>query len=155
MWLASMVEKSLMEGLLVLLCFPRSSLNEWICSEGLLPTKEDDILKQSRAFLRIRWLSSSSYPDSRPLTMETAIFVKSHLKKWLFSLPTGANRLLELGKSTGILGIKLHSRWSFTPCNRKSSNQNFNWRSLEFLETRSTLRGQLFMLNNFCSYGNT
>jgi hypothetical protein len=89
-----------MEGLLVLLHFLQSSLNEWICSEGLLPTKEDDMLKQSQAFLSIRWLSFSSCSDSRPRTMETAIFVKSHLKKWLFSLPRGANQRLELSKSS-------------------------------------------------------
>ncbi len=108
MWLVRMMEtlESLMEELSVLLHFPspRSSLNEWICSEGLLPTKEDDILKQSQAFLSIRWLSASSCSDSWPLTMpvETAIFVKSHLKKWLFSLPTwrGVNKLLELSKSS-------------------------------------------------------
>ncbi len=58
-------------------------------------------------------------------------------------------------KNTGILGIKLHRGWSFTPCNRKPLNENFSWRSLEFQESRSTLRGPLFMLNNFCSYGNT
>ncbi len=42
-------------------------------SEGLLSTKEDDILKQSQAIWSIRWLSSSSCPDSWPLTKETAI----------------------------------------------------------------------------------
>jgi hypothetical protein len=77
-----------------------SSLNELICSEGLLPTKEDDVLKQIYAFLRIRWLSASSCSDSGPLTTETAIFVKSHLKIWLFSLPTGTNKLLELSKAS-------------------------------------------------------
>ncbi len=88
MSLVRLVEKSLMEGLQVWLHYPRSSLNEWICSEGLLPTKEDDILKQ-RQSLSIRWLSASSCSDSGQLTMETAIFVKSHLKKWLFSLSRG------------------------------------------------------------------
>ncbi len=88
MSLVRMVEKLLMEGLPVLLHFPRSSLNEWICSEGLLHTKEDDILKQSQSFFSIRWLSDSSCSDSGSLTMETAIFVKSHLKKWLLSLPS-------------------------------------------------------------------
>ncbi len=92
MSLVRLAEKSwlLMEGLPVWLHFPRSSLNEWICSEGLLPTKEDDILKQRQSFLSIRWLSASSCSDSGSLTMETAIFVKSHLKKWLLSLPRGA-----------------------------------------------------------------
>jgi hypothetical protein len=70
-----------MEALTVLLHFPRSSLNEGICSEGLLPTKEDDTLKQRQSFLSIRWLSASSCSDSGSLTMEAAIFVKSHLKK--------------------------------------------------------------------------
>ncbi len=79
-----------MEGLPVLLHSPRSLLNEWICSEGLLPTKKDDILKQCQVFFSIRWLSASSCSDSGSLTMETAIFVKSHLKKWLLSLPRGA-----------------------------------------------------------------
>jgi len=99
MSLVRLVEKSLMEGLPVWLHFPRSSLNEWICSEGLLPTKEDDILKQRQSFLSIRWLSASSCSDSGSLTMETAIFVKSHLKKWLLSLPRGVNQSLELSKS--------------------------------------------------------
>ncbi len=99
MWLVGMVEKLLMGGLPVLLHFPQYLLNEWICSEGLFPTKEDDILKQSQAFLSIRWLSSSSCSYSGPLTMEIAIFVKSHLKKWLISLPRGANQLL-LSKSS-------------------------------------------------------
>ncbi len=89
MSLVRMVEKSLMEGSQVWLHFPRSSLIVWICSEGLLPTKEDDILKQRQAFFSIRWLSASSCSDSGSLTMETAISVKSHLKKWLFSLPRG------------------------------------------------------------------
>jgi hypothetical protein len=40
-----------------------------------------DILKQRQSFLSIRWLSASSCSDSGSLTMETAIFVKSHLKK--------------------------------------------------------------------------
>ncbi len=69
-----------MEGLPVLLHFPRFSLNERICSEGLLHTKEDGILKQSQESLTIKLPSASSCSDSRPLTMETAIFVKSHLK---------------------------------------------------------------------------
>ncbi len=88
--LVRMMEKLLMEASQVLLLFPRSSLNEWICSDGLLPTKEDDILKQRQLFFSIRWLSTSSCSDSGSLTMETAIFVKSHLTKWLFSLPRGA-----------------------------------------------------------------
>ncbi len=90
MSLVRMVEKLLMEGLPVLLHFPQSSLNEWICSEGLLPTKEDDILKQRQSLFSIRWLSASCCSDSGPLTMETAIFVKSRLKKWLFALSRGA-----------------------------------------------------------------
>jgi hypothetical protein len=51
--------------------------------------KEDDILKQRQAFLSIRWLYASSCSDSGSLTMETAIFVKSQLKKSLLSLPRG------------------------------------------------------------------
>ncbi len=96
MSLVRMVEKSLMEGLPVLLHFPRFSLNEWISGEGLLHTKEDDILKQSQAFLSIRWLSASSCSDPGSLTMETAMFVKSHLKKWLLSLPRGAKNSVNL-----------------------------------------------------------
>ncbi len=90
MSLVRKVEKSLMEGLPILLHFPRFSLNEWITCEGLLHSKEGNILKQSQAFLSIRWLSASSCSDSGSLTMETAIFVKSHLKKWLLSLPRDA-----------------------------------------------------------------
>ncbi len=80
-----------MEGLPVLLHFPQSSLKERICSEGFLPTKkkEDDILKQIQAFFCTKEISASSSPDSQPLTTETAIFVKSHLKKLLFSFPRG------------------------------------------------------------------
>ena len=96
MSLVRLVEKSLMEGLPVWLHFPRSSLNEWICSEGLLPTKEDDILKQRQSFLSIRWLSASSCSDSGSLTMEAAIFVKSRLKKWLLSLPRGVKTSVNL-----------------------------------------------------------
>jgi hypothetical protein len=45
--------------------------------------KEDDILKQRQSFFSIRWLPTSSRAcsDSGSMTMETAIFVKSHLKK--------------------------------------------------------------------------
>ncbi len=72
-------------------------------------TKEDDVLKQSQAFFSIRWLSTSSCSDSESLTMETAIFVKSHLKKWLLSpwLPRGANKRLDLSKSsnTGVYWV--------------------------------------------------
>ncbi len=97
MSLVRTLEKSLMEGLPVVLHFPcRSSLNEWICSEGLLSTKEDDILKQRQSFFSIRWLSSSSCSDSGSLTMETAIFVKSHLKKWLLLLPKNSVKLVNL-----------------------------------------------------------
>ncbi len=43
------------------------------------------MMKQSQAFLCIRWLSftGSSCSGSWPLTMETAIFVKSHVKSHL------------------------------------------------------------------------
>jgi len=112
MSLVRMVEKSLMEGLPVLLHFPRSSLNEWICSEGLLPTKEDDILKQRQSFLSIRWLSASSCSDSGSLTMETAIFVKSHLKKWLLSLPRGVKTSVNPVNLVILDLLSLLSRWA-------------------------------------------
>jgi hypothetical protein len=70
-----------MEALLVLLHFPRSYLDEPVCSERLLPSEEDDILNQTRAFFSTRWLSAISSSDSQPLTTETAIFVKSHLNR--------------------------------------------------------------------------
>ncbi len=53
------------------------------------PTQENDVLKQIQAFFSTTGLPASSYPDSDPPTIETAIFVKSHLKKRLFSLPRG------------------------------------------------------------------
>ncbi len=52
--------------------------------------------------LGIRWLSASSCSDSGSLTMETAIFVTSHLKKWLLSLPRGALELSKSSKSSNI-----------------------------------------------------
>ncbi len=85
-------------------CCTFLDLNEWICSEGLLPMKEDDILKQRQSFYSIRWLSASSCSDSGSLTMETAIVAKSHLKKWLSSLPRGVNQGLEI--------LSLRSRWA-------------------------------------------
>jgi hypothetical protein len=62
------------------------------------PTKEDDILKQRQAILPVstRRLSASSCSDSRSLTMKSAIFVKSHLKRWLLSLPRGAKNSVNL-----------------------------------------------------------
>jgi hypothetical protein len=42
-----------------------------------------------QAFFSTTGLPASSHPDSHPPTIETAIFVKSHLKKRLFSLPRG------------------------------------------------------------------
>ncbi len=59
------------------------------------PYSSELFLKQIQEFFSTRGLPSSSYPDSLPPTIETAIFVKSHLKTWLFSLPRGA---LELSK---------------------------------------------------------
>jgi hypothetical protein len=47
----------------------------------LFPTQVNDVLRQIQAFSSKRGLPSSSYPDSHPPTTETAIFVKSHLKK--------------------------------------------------------------------------
>jgi hypothetical protein len=47
----------------------------------LFPTQENDVLKQIQAFFSTTGLPTSSYPDSHPPTTETAIFVKSHLKK--------------------------------------------------------------------------
>ncbi len=103
MRLVGIVEKLLMEGLHVLrlLHFPLSSLNERICSEGLLATKEDDIMKQIQAFFCTKGISACSSPDSQPVTTETAIFVKSHARKRLFSLPSGTlePRIWRMGSS--------------------------------------------------------
>ncbi len=74
------------------------SKNKWICSEGLFPRQEDDVLKQIQAFY-------SSYPDSHPPTIETAIFVKSRVKEWLFSLPRGLLLVVHIRKLTGILKL--------------------------------------------------
>jgi hypothetical protein len=71
-----------MEGSPVSLHFPRSSLNEQICSEGLLPSEDDDILKQIQAFFS----TCQSRSDSQPLTTETAIIVE---RSWLASVLTG------------------------------------------------------------------
>ncbi len=76
--------------------FARFSQIEWIWSEGLLPTQKNDVLKQMRAFFSTMEPPITSFPDSHPPTTETAIFVKSHLKTWLFSLPRGANQLSNL-----------------------------------------------------------
>ncbi len=119
MSLVGMVEKSLMERLPVLLQFSRSSLNEWICSEGLLPTKEDGILKQRQSFFSIRWLSASSCTDSGSLTMETAIFVKSHLKKWLLSLTRGAKSSVN---PVNLIILDLLSFLSWWACARRAAS---------------------------------
>ncbi len=119
MSLVRIVEKSLMEGLPVLLHFPRSSLNEWIYSEGLLPSKEDDILKQRQSLLSIRWLSASSCSDSGSLTIETAIFVKSHLKKWVLSLPRGAKNSVNPVNLVILDLLSLLSRWA---CARRAGS---------------------------------
>ncbi len=107
-----MVEKSLMEALQVSLHFPRSSLNERICSEGLLPMKEDNILKQRQSFFSIRWLFASSCLDSGSLTMETAIFVKSHLKKLLLPLPRGAKNSVNPVNLAWLDLLSFLSRWA-------------------------------------------
>ena len=46
-----------------------------------VPTQENDVLKQMRAFFSTMELPITSFPDSHPPTTETAIFVKSHMKK--------------------------------------------------------------------------
>ncbi len=94
---------------------------ECIASEGLLPTKEDDILKQRQLFFSIRWpLSASSCPDSGSLalTMETAIFVKSHLKKWLLSLPRGGKNSVNPVNLVILdsLSFLSRSRWADARC---------------------------------------
>ena len=48
------------------------------------------------AFFSTRELPVTSFSDSHPPTTETAIFVKSQLKKSLFLLPRGANQLSNL-----------------------------------------------------------
>jgi hypothetical protein len=49
-------------------------------SEGLFIV-EDDILKQILAFFSTKGISASFFPGSHPPTTESAIFIKSHLKK--------------------------------------------------------------------------
>ncbi len=73
----------------VLLHFPRFPLNKRIWRKGLLPSNENDVLKQIRAFISMRGLSTSACPDSHPPTTQKSIFVKSQVKKWLFSLLSG------------------------------------------------------------------
>ena len=101
MSLVRLVEKSLMEGLPVWLHFPRSSLNEWICSEGLLPTK--DILKQSQVLLSIRWLSFQLLLRFWVTDHGDCHFREESLEKMtvvtVLSLPRGVNQSLELSKS--------------------------------------------------------
>jgi hypothetical protein len=54
----------------------------------------NDVLRQIHTFFSTRGLPASSYPDSHPPTPETAIFVKSRLKKWLFKLSLSRGILL-------------------------------------------------------------
>jgi hypothetical protein len=49
--------------------------------EGLLPSEEDDAVKQIQALFISKEIPAGSSPDSQPPTTENAIFVKSHLKK--------------------------------------------------------------------------
>ncbi len=65
-----------------------------VCSEGLFPTQENEVLKWSKHCSA--WKGSPPAPiqilTHPPLSLiETAIFVNSHLKKWekLFSLSKG------------------------------------------------------------------
>jgi hypothetical protein len=60
-----------------------------MCSEGLFPAPENDVLKQIQAFFSTRGLPASSYPESHPPTTERAFFVKSHMKKKVFTLLRG------------------------------------------------------------------
>ncbi len=59
-----------------------TQLNEW-------GTQDHNVLRQIHAFFSTRGLPASSYSDSLPPTTETAIFMNSHMKTWLFSLPEG------------------------------------------------------------------
>ena len=56
---------------------------EYIQSEGLFPTQENDVLRQMQleTFFSTRELSVTSIPDSHPPNTQTAIFVKSNVKK--------------------------------------------------------------------------
>jgi hypothetical protein len=58
MKLVGIVKKLPMEGLPVLLHFHRCSLNERICSERLLPTEEEDILKQIQELFCTKGISA-------------------------------------------------------------------------------------------------
>jgi hypothetical protein len=83
-------EKTRLVGSHVCLHFPRFSQIEWFCGEGLLPLEVHDVEKQIQTFFSTKGIPAGSSPDSQPPTTEmseNAIFVKSHLKKWLFSLP--------------------------------------------------------------------
>ena len=64
----------------VQLHFPRFLQNEPFCSEGFFPSEEDDVLKQIQQLTSTQEIPTALSPDSQPLTTETAIFVKSHLK---------------------------------------------------------------------------
>ncbi len=61
--------------------FSYFSQKERICSEGLFPTQENEVLKQIEAFFSALGLPACPYPDSHPPNTKTAIFAKSHLKK--------------------------------------------------------------------------
>ncbi len=68
--------------------------------------------EQGQAFLSISWLSASSCSDSGSLTMETAIFVKSHLKKGLLSLPRGVKNSVNPVNLVMLDLLSLLSRWA-------------------------------------------
>ncbi len=67
----------------ILICqfLSRWSGFQMICSEGLFPTQENDVLKQIQEFFSTLGLPACPYPDSHPPNTKMAIFVKSHLKK--------------------------------------------------------------------------
>jgi hypothetical protein len=56
-------------------------------------------VKQIQAIFSTKEIPEGSSPDSQPPITENAIFVKSHVKKWLFSLPRGGEQARNLSNA--------------------------------------------------------
>jgi hypothetical protein len=108
-------EKSRLIGSHVWLHFPWFSQNELIWSEGLLPTMENDVMRQIQAFFSKKGLPSSSCPDSHPLTTETVIFVKSHVKSDCSHLQEACYKLVSCAASLVVQDTSLQSLWAAAP----------------------------------------
>ncbi len=73
-------------------CCTFLNLAKWVNLQwGIVAYERGWHPETEQAFLSTRWLSASFCSDSGSLTVETAIFVRSHFFKWLLSLPRGAN----------------------------------------------------------------